>query len=36
MKTLSITQSVIEQNKVSILHYDLVANKDAATSFIIV
>jgi uncharacterized protein with NRDE domain len=36
MKTLSITQSVIEQNKVAILHYDLVTNEDFSTSFIIV
>lgn len=35
-KTLSITQSVIEQNKVAILHYDLVTNEDFSTSFIIV
>lgn len=34
MKTLSITQSVIEMNKVAILHYDLIANKDFETSFI--
>ncbi len=36
LKTLSITQSVIEQNKVAILHYDLITNEDATTSFIIV
>jgi len=36
MKTLSITQSVIEKNKVAILHYDLVAKKESTTSFIIV
>ena len=36
LKTLSITQSVIENNKVSILHYDLVAEKDSVTSFIII
>lgn len=35
LKTLSITQSVIEKNKVAILHYDLVAQKDTTTSFII-
>jgi hypothetical protein len=36
MKTLSITQSVIEKNKVSILHYDLIAQKEIETSFIII
>lgn len=36
MKTLSITQSVIEKNKVTLLHYDLIANKDFETSFIII
>jgi succinate dehydrogenase flavin-adding protein (antitoxin of CptAB toxin-antitoxin module) len=36
LKTLSITQSVIEKNKVAILHYDLVAKKDTTTSFIII
>jgi hypothetical protein len=35
MKTLSITQSVIEKNKVDILHYDLVTQKDTASSFFI-
>jgi uncharacterized protein with NRDE domain len=34
MKTLSITQSVIEKNKVAILHYDLIHHKDFMTSFI--
>lgn len=34
MKTLSITQSVIEKNKVAILHYDLIAQEDFSTSFI--
>lgn len=34
MKTLSITQSVIEKNKVAILHYDLIHQKEYATSFI--
>jgi uncharacterized protein with NRDE domain len=34
MKTLSITQSVIEKNKVAILHYDLIHQKDFITSFI--
>ncbi len=36
LKTLSITQSVIEKNKVAILHHDLAANKDFETSFIII
>ncbi len=36
LKTLSITQSVIEKNKVSILHYDLIAQKEIETSFIII
>lgn len=36
MKTLSITQSIIEKNKVCIKHYDLIANKDFETSFIII
>ena len=36
MKTLSITQSVIEKNKVAILHYDLIAKQDFSTSFITV
>jgi hypothetical protein len=36
LKTLSITQSVTEMNKVSILHYDLIANEDFETSFIII
>ncbi|MFE3848121.1 NRDE family protein [Flavobacterium sp. LB3P45] len=34
MKTLSITQSVIEKNKVAILHCDLIAQKEYKTSFI--
>ncbi|MFV8443017.1 NRDE family protein [Flavobacterium sp. LB2P44] len=34
MKTLSITQSVIEKNKVAILHYDLIAQQEYTTSFI--
>ena len=34
MKTLSITQSVIEKNKVAILHCDLIAQKEYRTSFI--
>lgn len=36
MKTLSITQAVIEKNKVAILHYDLIAKQDFSTSFITV
>jgi Transport and Golgi organisation 2 len=36
LKTLSITQSVTEMNKVAILHYDLIANKDFETTFIII
>ncbi|WP_395049374.1 NRDE family protein [Flavobacterium sp.] len=36
LRTLSITQSVTEKNKVSILHYDLIANEDFETSFIII
>jgi len=36
MKTLSITQSVVEKNKVIILHYDLIAQQDFLTSFITV
>jgi uncharacterized protein with NRDE domain len=36
LKTLSITQSVTEKNKVTILHSDLVSNKDFETSFIII
>jgi len=34
MKTFSITQSVIEKNKVAILHHDLIHQKDFITSFI--
>ena len=34
MKTLSITQSVIQKNKVAILHCDLIAQKEYRTSFI--
>ncbi|MFV8393951.1 NRDE family protein [Flavobacterium sp. LB2P6] len=34
MKTLSITQAVIEKNKVIILHYDLIVQEDFSTSFI--
>jgi len=36
MKTLSITQSDIEKNKVAVLHYDLIAQQDFSTSFITV
>ncbi|HAT75609.1 MAG TPA: hypothetical protein DCS17_02730 [Flavobacterium sp.] len=36
LKTLSITQAVLVEKKVSILHYDLIANKDFETSFIII
>lgn len=36
MKTISITQTVIEQNKVVILHSDLIANEDFETTFITV
>lgn len=36
MKTLSITQSVIEKNKVTTLHCDLIENEDFETSFIII
>jgi hypothetical protein len=34
LKTLSITQSIIEKNKVTILHHDLIAQEDFSTSFI--
>ena len=34
MKTLSITQSVIEKNKVTVLHHDLIAQKDFSNTFI--
>ena len=36
LKTLSITQAVIEKNKVAILHYDLISQQDFSTSFITV
>ncbi len=36
LKTLSITQTVIEDNKVSLMHYDLLNHKEFANSFIIV
>jgi uncharacterized protein with NRDE domain len=34
LKTLSVTQSILEMNKVSIQHHDLIANKDFETTFI--
>jgi hypothetical protein len=34
MKTISITQSVIQKNKVTLLHSDLMTKEDFATSFI--
>lgn len=34
LKTLSITQSVIEKNKVSIMYYDLIAKKEFSNTFI--
>lgn len=36
LKTLSITQTVLEDNKVSLMHYDLLNHKEFANSFIIV
>lgn len=36
LKTLSITQSVIEKNKVKLTHYDLISNDEFINSFIIV
>lgn len=36
LKTMSITQSVIQQNKVAILHCDLIAKENFATTFITV
>lgn len=35
LKTLSITQAIIEPNKVALLHYDLISQKESCTSFII-
>jgi hypothetical protein len=32
MKTLERAQAVIEKNKVTILHYDLIAQQDFSTS----
>ncbi|PKH67562.1 hypothetical protein CXF59_06520 [Flavobacterium sp. ALD4] len=34
LKTFSITQAVIERNKVTIFHHDLIAQEDSSTSFI--
>lgn len=34
LKTLSITQTVIEQNKIILVHHDLVAQKDFSNTFI--
>ena len=34
LKTLSITQTVIEKNKITLLHHDLVAQKDFSNTFI--
>lgn len=34
MQTLSITQAVLQQKKVKVLHYDLITQEDFATSFI--
>jgi uncharacterized protein with NRDE domain len=36
LKTLSITQTILEYNKVSLMHYDLLNHKEFANSFIIV
>ncbi len=36
MKTLSITQSVIENNKITILHHDLIEQNHFSTTFIII
>ena len=36
LRTLSITQAVLEKNKVEIVHYDLITNKNFETSFIII
>jgi hypothetical protein len=35
LKTLSITQAVIKDNKISMLYYDLISQRDYATSFLI-
>jgi hypothetical protein len=34
LKTLSITQSVIEQNKITVMHHDLIEEKEFANTFI--
>jgi hypothetical protein len=36
MKTLSITQSVIDQNKVALFHHDLINKHDFSNSFIVI
>lgn len=36
MKTLSITQAVIDKNKVDLFHYDLINKHDFSNSFIII
>lgn len=36
LKTLTITQSVIEKNKLGMVHYDLIAGKDFSNTFITV
>ena len=36
MKTLSITQSVVEDNKITILHHDLIDQNHFSTTFIII
>lgn len=36
LKTLSITQTVIEKNKVSLTHYDLIENQKFTNSFIVI
>lgn len=36
LKTLSITQTVIEQNKVNVLHFDLINQDEFANSFLII
>jgi uncharacterized protein with NRDE domain len=34
LKTLSITQSVIEQNKITVMHHDLIQEKEFSNTFI--
>ncbi|EPE9899840.1 conserved hypothetical protein [Flavobacterium psychrophilum] len=36
LKTLSITQTVIEKNKVSLTHYDIIENQEFTNSFIVI